>query len=84
VHVVSYFIVGFLGFLLLSFNRQWVYSCLILLFIFSVLLELIQILIPGRGFSWLDILFNFIGILICAVVTSVYYVLKSKKKEIQS
>lgn len=81
VHVGSYFFIGFLGFLLLSFNKHWVFMSFVLLFIFSFLLELVQILIPGRGFSWLDILFNFIGVALCVLFAGVYYRLSAKKRK---
>jgi len=80
VHTGSYFAISFVGFLLLSFDKRWVFGNFAMLLLISILLEFIQIYIPERGFSWLDILSNVAGIAICVIMAQAYYLLKDYQK----
>ena len=48
-------------------------------FLLSLLLELIQVFIPGRYFTLNDLLSNFLGILAAAIICFLLVQLKSKK-----
>ena len=80
VHTGSYFAISFVGFLLLSFDKRWVFGNFAVLLLISILLEFIQIYIPERGFSWLDILSNVAGIAICGFIAQAYYLFREIRK----
>lgn len=73
IHAAAYCMMGILGGILLYPSRRLIILNLVLLAIFSVLMEFVQLLVPERGFSLLDILSNLFGIAIAAVVLLVIY-----------
>lgn len=68
VHMASYFLASLLGLIIFHYNKGLVLLSFLLLFSISVLVECIQYFIPGRGFSWMDILFNAVGILLSYII----------------
>ena len=77
-HGCYYFVISLLISYFLRDKRMQLSLLLLGLFLLSILLETVQDLIPGRSFSYLDILSNFLGI-VAAVLFS-FFVLKVCRK----
>lgn len=77
-HILSYFFLSFFLGLALSTSKKKTLKknkyLLAILFclLFGIFNELIQIFIPGRGFSILDIIYNFIGLSLAQILTASY------------
>lgn len=73
VHLFGYFLAGGLGTVILIPDWKLVLLSLCLLFVFSFAIEWVQEFIPGRAFSWLDVVFNAAGIFLASVVSYFAY-----------
>lgn len=78
IHAGAYCITALVGFLILQESKLLVVLNLFLLLIFSVLMEFVQILVPNRGFSWLDMASNAIGIFVAGLLTFILYRIRGK------
>ena len=75
-HFISYFYVSTLGLFLYSKSEKFqklVYS----LFFLSVILEVLQLVVPIRTFQFHDLIGNFLGVLVAYFLVKVYLRLKS-------
>jgi|GEM_PF-4968141 len=70
-HSVYYFSIGILIVNIPWIKKKSLFLSLIALFIFSLSIEIIQGLIPGRTFSTTDIISNFLGICVAYVLQSI-------------
>lgn len=59
--IVHFGIFGILGFLNIWESRNFQYKSLIIIALYGVLIELIQLFLPWRSFEWLDILADSLG-----------------------
>ena len=64
-HVYVFFILSVLGFIAFSKNLKKIFYYLILL---SIVLELLHIIIPNRGFEVADLLGNILGVLLSLIL----------------
>ena len=69
-HFVEYSILAFLTYF--SFPEEGVVSNLLFIMIFAFLDELHQYFVPGRSFSFLDFLADFIGAFCCLIAIIKY------------
>ena len=70
-HFIYYFYVSMLGLCLYLKNRNFqrlVYG----LFLLSIILEILQFIIPNRTFEIYDILANFVGVLVAYLLVVIY------------
>ena len=70
-HFIYYFYISILGLFIYLKNHNFkklVYS----LFFLSIVLELLQFIIPNRSFEFYDILANFIGVLFAYLLVVIY------------
>jgi len=74
-HFIYYFYISLLGFFIYmrtnNFNKT-VYS----LFFLSIILELLQIMVPNRSFQLSDLIGNIIGIAVAYLTVKIYLLLK--------
>jgi glycopeptide antibiotics resistance protein len=59
-------------------KSKYIPNFLVFVFVFAILVEYIQRLVPGRSFDYMDILFNIMGVAAGAVLF--YYLHKHKSK----
>ncbi len=62
-HFVSYFFLGLLAFLSFGKNRKFK-SIVIFLILFSLLMEVLHLYIPSRFYENLDLVMNFLGLIV--------------------
>ena len=62
-HFVSYFFLGVLAFLSFDKNRKFK-SIVIFLILFSLLMEVLHLYIPNRFYENLDLVMNFLGLIV--------------------
>ena len=70
-HFIYYFYISILGLFIYLKNHNFkklVYS----LFFLSIVIELLQFIIPNRSFEFYDILANFIGVLFAYLLVVIY------------
>ena len=70
-HFIYYFYVSILGFCLYAKDQNFqklVYG----LFVLSIILEVIQLIVPNRAFQLYDLLGNFLGVLIAFFLVKIY------------
>ena len=75
-HFIYYAYVSFLGFFLYLKNQSFqklVYG----LFILSVILEVLQFIIPNRSFQLGDLIGNILGVLVAFFVVKIYLLFRS-------
>ena len=73
-HFISYFYLSTLGFLLYLKNinfKKIFYS----LFFLSIILEVLQIIVPNRAFQLTDLLGNIFGVLVAYFLVKIYHTL---------
>jgi len=70
-HFIYYFYVSMLG-LLLYLRSQNFYKLLYFLFFLSIILELLQYIVPNRSFEIYDIFANFFGVLVAYFLVVIY------------
>ena len=75
-HVFAFMILSLLG--VNSFNSKKIRILFIYLFFISIVLELCHVLIPKRSFEYLDLIGNFLGVLLIFVLFNLYQFLKSR------
>ena len=72
-HFFSYFYVSFLGFFLYSNLKKEKFQKLVFgLFFLSVILEILQFIVPNRSFQWGDLIFNILGVLVAYCSIKIY------------
>ena len=74
-HFIYYFYVSVLGLCLYCRNRNFqnlVYG----LFFLSIILEVLQFIVPNRAFEFYDLIFNFLGVLVAYFLVNIYLFLK--------
>ena len=72
-HFFSYFYVSFLGFFLYSNLKKEKFQKLVFgLFFLSVILEILQFIVPNRFFQWGDLIFNILGVLVAYCSIKIY------------
>ena len=76
IHLVLFFILYLLFYFSFSNKKKILLFCII----YSVVVELLQIL-TSRGFQIFDIIFNFIGVLISFLLLFLFYKNNRKQKE---
>ena len=67
IHLILYFILYFLFEKIILYKKILFFVCII----YSIIIEFLQLL-SGRGFEFLDILFNIIGIILAYIMISLY------------
>tara|TARA_Y100000590_G_scaffold442184_1_gene569945 strand:+ start:438 stop:866 length:429 start_codon:yes stop_codon:yes gene_type:complete len=75
-HVYVFFIISFLGFITYSKKSAFI-KIIIYLFFISIILELLHVLIPDRGFEIKDLAGNIVGVVISLVI---FLIIKLNKK----
>ena len=72
-HLLSFFIAALLCSKAFSKNSfSLVFTSGILIFLYSILLEVVQVFLPYRTFNYYDILANFIGIALGTTISVIY------------
>ena len=70
-HFISYFFISVLGFF--SFLKSDKFKKLVyLMFILSIILELLQFIIPVRALEFYDLIANFLGVLVAYFLVKIY------------
>ena len=73
VHVVAYFIGAFLFYYVLNIRKhKFLFLVGIVVFLFGVILEIVQIWLPSRAFNPMDIAANGVGVVTFILIWSVY------------
>tara|TARA_B100000029_G_scaffold448418_1_gene470926 strand:- start:312 stop:695 length:384 start_codon:yes stop_codon:yes gene_type:complete len=70
-HFISYLYISLLGFFLYSRSENFkklVYG----LFFLSIILELLHLVIPNRSFQLVDLIANFLGVIVAYYVIKIY------------
>ena len=76
-HFFSYFYVSLLGFFLyLNLKKEKFQKLVFGLFFLSVILEILQFIVPNRSFQWSDLIFNILGVLVAYCVIKIYLFFK--------
>ena len=75
-HFISYFYVSTLGLFLYSKSENF-QKLVYRLFFLSVILEVLQLVVPIRTFQFYDLIGNFLGVLLAYFLVKVYLHLKS-------
>ena len=73
-HFISYFYVSTLG-LCLYLRSEKFQKLVYGLFFLSIILEVLQFIVPIRAFQFYDLLGNFLGVLVAYFLVKVYYIL---------
>jgi VanZ family protein len=68
-HVYVFFVLSVIGFIAFSKNLKKIFYYLILL---SIVLELLHIIIPNRGFEVADLLGNIMGVLLSLILFKLF------------
>lgn len=74
-HFLCYFCVSLLGFFIYLRNERFqklVYG----LFFLSIILEVLQYIVPNRAFQMYDLLGNFLGVLVAYFLVKIYLFIK--------
>ena len=72
-HFFSYFYVSLLGFFVYSDVKKSDFKKLVLaLFFLSVILEMLQLIVPNRSFQTGDLIFNILGVLVAYCIIKIY------------
>ena len=78
-HVYAFMVLSFLGYF--SYENNKLSLLFIYLFSISVVLELLHIIIPNRGFEFSDLFGNILGVLIIYFFYQIYNFFKNSKNE---
>ena len=70
-HFISYFYVSFLGFCLYLRSKKF-HKLVYGLFFLSIILEVLQLIVPIRAFQLYDLIGNFIGVLVAFFLVKIY------------
>ena len=70
-HLISYLYVSLLG-LFLHLNKHKFKKLLYGLLFLSVMLEILQFVIPNRSFQLADLIFNILGVLVAYLIVKIY------------
>ena len=70
-HFISYFYVSILG-LCLYFKSEKFQTLVYGLFSLSIILEVLQLVVPNRAFQFYDLIGNFIGVLVAYFLVKIY------------
>ena len=72
-HFFSYFYVSLLGFFVYSDVKKSDFKKLVLvLFFLSIILEILQLIVPNRSFQTGDLIFNILGVLVAYCIIKIY------------
>ena len=72
-HFISYVYVSLLGLFLYSNLKKESFKKLVFgLFFLSVILEILQYIVPNRSFQFGDLIFNILGVLVAYCVVKIY------------
>ena len=72
-HFFSYFYVSLLGFFVYSDLKKSDFKKLVLvLFFLSIILEILQLIVPNRSFQTGDLIFNILGVLVAYCIIKIY------------
>ena len=74
-HFISYFYVSLLGFFLYFKNRNFK-KLVYILFLLSIILEVLHLAIPNRSFQLGDLIGNILGVVLAIVLVKVYSLFK--------
>lgn len=84
-HLLAFFVLFFLFYLLFSFITKKLFYAMVLSFVFSlgisIFKEFLQISRTTRDFSFLDIGFDEIGVIISALLVGICYLMIKKKRD---
>ena len=76
-HLVTFFLISLIGFSIYFKNSN--FQLLVYIFFsFSIILEVIQIIIPNRAFEIYDVSANFSGVLLAYLVVKIYITRRKK------
>ncbi len=78
-HVFIFIFFSILGFLSYPENLQ---KIIIYLISISILLEFAQILVPIRSFQFIDLISNFLGIMVSIVILKLFNIWRSRNKNV--
>lgn len=78
-HVLIFIFFSILGFLSFPENLQ---KIIIYLISISILLEFAQILVPIRSFQFIDLISNFLGIMVSIVILKLFNIWRSRNKNV--
>ena len=78
-HVYAFMVLSFLGYI--SYETYKLNFLFIYLLSISIFLEIIHIIIPNRGFEFLDLLGNVLGVLIIYFFYHIYNFFKKSQNE---
>ena len=70
-HFIAYFYVSFLGFCLYLRSKKF-HKLVYGLFFLSIILEVLQLIVPIRAFQLYDLIGNFIGVLVAFFLVKIY------------
>ena len=76
-HLIFFFYLGILSFIVYSQNKKIIYSFSFLLFV-SILSELLHLIIPNRAFELNDLVANSIGVIFAFSLYSIIKKLKNR------
>tara|TARA_Y100000590_G_scaffold138449_1_gene158509 strand:+ start:4442 stop:4840 length:399 start_codon:yes stop_codon:yes gene_type:complete len=77
-HFIYFFYVSILGFSLYLKDRKFKQMILGLFFL-SIILEILQLVVPNRAFQLYDLLGNFLGVLIAFFLVKIYQIYNKSK-----
>ena len=75
-HLIFFFYLSILGFLLRNNEKKFIYS-FFFLFLISIILELLHYFIPNRAFELKDLYANSLGVLMAYFIFKIYRKLKN-------
>jgi len=78
-HVYAFMVLSLLGYF--SYENHRLNSLFLYLFSISIFLELLHIIIPNRGFEFLDLFGNILGVLVVYLYCQIFNFFKNSKNE---
>ena len=78
-HVYAFMVLSFLGYF--SYENHRLNFLFLYLFSISIFLELLHIIIPNRGFEFLDLFGNILGVLVVYLFCQIFNFFKNSKNE---
>jgi len=72
-HFLSYLYISLLGFFLYKdLSKEKLRKLFLSLFFLSIILEILQLIVPKRSFQLGDLIFNIIGVLVAYCIVKIY------------
>ena len=75
-HFICYFYVSILG-LCLYVKSNHFKNLVLILFFLSIILEILQFIVPNRAFELYDLVGNFLGVLVAYFLVKIYVIFKN-------